>query len=154
VINTLNGYYKNNKLEHPTKMRILVVEDLLVMRRLIINTLKSIGYNDVLQATNGEEALELIINPDSKIEFVITDWLMPVMDGITLVKFLRANPETKDIPVIMLTSMNDKDSIIEAVKYNVNDYIIKPFTPKILQSKIEGVLNRIRYNIGPQTKLA
>lgn len=134
-------------------MRILVVEDLLVMRRLIINTLKSIGYNDLLQATNGEEALELVINPDSKIEFVITDWLMPVMDGITLVKFLRANPETKDIPVIMLTSMNDKESIIEAVKYRVNDYVVKPFTPKLLQSKIDNVLNRIKFNLGPQKSL-
>lgn len=134
-------------------MRILVVEDLLVMRRLIINTLKSIGYNDILQATNGEEALELIINPDSKIEFVITDWLMPVMDGMTMVKFLRANPETKDLPIIMLTSMNDKESLIEAIKYQVNDYIIKPFTPKILQSKIENVLNRIKFKLGPQNTL-
>ncbi len=134
-------------------MRILVVEDLLVMRRLIVNTLKSVGYTDLLQATNGEEALELIVNPDSKIEFVITDWLMPVMDGITLVKFLRANPETKDIPVIMLTSMNDKDSIVEAVKYNVNDYVVKPFTPKLLQSKIESVLNRIKFNLSPNKPL-
>lgn len=134
-------------------MRILVVEDLLVMRRLIINTLKSIGYNDILQATNGEEALELIINPDSKIEFVITDWLMPVMDGMTMVKFLRANPETKDLPIIMLTSMNDKESLIEAIKYQVNDYIIKPFTPKILQSKIENVMNRIKFKLGPQNTL-
>lgn len=130
-------------------MRILIVEDLLVMRRLIVNTLKSVGYTDLLQATNGEEALELIVNPDSKIEFLITDWLMPVMDGITLVKFLRANPETKDLPVIMLTSMNDKESIIEAVKYNVHDYVVKPFTPKLLQSKIENVLHRIKFNISP-----
>lgn len=131
-------------------MRILVVEDLLVMRRLIINTLKSIGYEDLLQASNGEEALELIINPDSKIEFVISDWIMPVMDGITMVKFLRANPDTKDLPVIMLTSINEKDSILEAVKYRVNDYVIKPFTPKILQSKIDAVLTRIKYNLSPQ----
>lgn len=134
-------------------MRILVVEDLLVMRRLIVNTLKSVGYTDLLQATNGEEALELIVNPDSKIEFVITDWLMPVMDGITLVKFLRANPETKDLPIIMLTSMNDKDNLIEALKYNVNDYVVKPFTPKLLQSKIESVMNRIKFNISPTKKL-
>ena len=131
-------------------MRILVVEDLLVMRRLIINTLKSVGYEDLLQAANGEEALELIINPDSKIEFVISDWIMPVMDGITMVKFIRANPDTKDLPVIMLTSINEKDSILEAVKYRVNDYIIKPFTPKIIQAKIDSVLTRIKYNLGPQ----
>jgi two-component system chemotaxis response regulator CheY len=131
-------------------MRILVVEDLLVMRRLIVNTLKSVGYEDLLQASNGEEALELIINPDSKIEFVLSDWIMPVMDGITLVKFIRANPETKDLPVIMLTSINEKDSIIEAVKYRVNDYVIKPFTPKILQSKIDSVLTRLKYNLVPQ----
>lgn len=134
-------------------MRILVVEDLLVMRRLIVNTLKSVGYTDLLQATNGEEALELIVNPDSKIEFVITDWLMPIMDGITLVKFLRANPDTKDLPVIMLTSMNDKESIIEAVKYNVNDYVVKPFTPKLLQSKIESVLNRKKFNLTANSPL-
>ncbi len=131
-------------------MRILVVEDLLVMRRLIVNTLKSVGYEDLLQASNGEEALELIINPDSKIEFVLSDWIMPVMDGITLVKFIRANPETKDLPVIMLTSINEKDSIIEAVKYRINDYVIKPFTPKILQSKIDSVLTRLKYNLAPQ----
>ncbi len=131
-------------------MRILVVEDLLVMRRLIINTLKSLGYEDLLQASNGEEALELIINPNSKIEFVLSDWIMPIMDGITMVKFIRANPDTKDLPVIMLTSINEKDSILEAVKYRVNDYVIKPFTPKILQSKIDGVLTRIKYNLAPQ----
>ncbi len=121
-------------------MRILVVEDLLVMRRLIVNTLRSIGYEDLLQASNGEEALELIFNPDSKIEFVLTDWIMPVMDGLTLVKFVRTNPDTADLPIIMLTSMNEKDNLIEAIKYRVNDYIIKPFTPKLLKDKIEHVL--------------
>ncbi|MGB9702637.1 MAG: response regulator [Candidatus Kapaibacteriota bacterium] len=121
-------------------MRILVVEDLLVMRRLIVNTLRSIGYEDLLQASNGEEALELIFNPDSKIEFVLTDWIMPVMDGLTLVKFIRTNPDTADLPIIMLTSMNEKDNLIEAIKYKVNDYIIKPFTPKLLKDKIEHVL--------------
>ena len=121
-------------------MRILVVEDLLVMRRLIVNTLRSIGYEGLLQASNGEEALELIFNPDSKIEFVLTDWIMPVMDGLTLVKFVRTNPDTADLPIIMLTSMNEKDNLIEAIKYRVNDYIIKPFTPKLLKDKIEHVL--------------
>jgi two-component system chemotaxis response regulator CheY len=123
-------------------MRILVVEDLLVMRRLIVNALRSIGYEDLLQASNGEEALELIFNPDSKIEFLLTDWLMPVMDGLTLVKFVRTNPDTSELPIIMLTSMNEKDNLVEAIKYRVDDYIIKPFTPKLLREKIEATLKR------------
>jgi two-component system chemotaxis response regulator CheY len=131
-------------------MRMLVVEDLLVMRRLIVNTLHSLGYEDILQASNGEEALELILNPDSKIEFLITDWLMPVMDGLTLVKYVRANQDTCDLPVIMLTSMNDKDNLIEALKFRINDYIIKPFTPKLLQAKIEGIVTRQKYNLNLQ----
>jgi two-component system chemotaxis response regulator CheY len=131
-------------------MRMLVVEDLLVMRRLIVNTLHSLGYEDILQASNGEEALELILNPDSKIEFLITDWLMPVMDGLTLVKYVRANQDTYDLPVIMLTSMNEKDNLIEALKFRINDYIIKPFTPKLLQAKIEGIVTRQKYNLNLQ----
>jgi two-component system chemotaxis response regulator CheY len=112
------------------------------MRRLIVNTLRSIGYEDLLQASNGEEALELIFNPDSKIEFLLTDWLMPVMDGLTLVKFVRTNPDTSELPIIMLTSMNEKDNLVEAIKYRVDDYIIKPFTPKLLREKIEATLKR------------
>lgn len=120
-------------------MKILVVDDSATMRRIISKNLNSIGYSDISEAENGEEALEKL----DGIDLVLTDWNMPVMDGLTMVKTLRGNPAYKDLPIMMITSQAAKKEVIEALKNGVNDYIVKPFTPGTLTEKVEALLNKV-----------
>ncbi len=120
-------------------MRIITVDDSSTMRRIIKNTLKRIGYGDeILEAENGKEALEILENTD--VDLIITDWNMPVMDGLTFVKKVRANKKFDDVPIIMVTTEAAKEDIITALKAGVNNYIVKPFTPQVLKEKIEAVM--------------
>ncbi len=119
-------------------MKILAVDDSPTMRRIIINTLKRAGYTDIIEATDGKDALAKM--KVDKVDFVITDWNMPEMDGLTFVTNVRNNPEHKDLPILMVTTRSVKDDIIEAMKAGVNSYIVKPFTPDTLKEKIESVL--------------
>ncbi len=120
-------------------MRIITVDDSSTMRRIIKNTLKRIGYGDeILEAENGKEALEILENTD--VDLIITDWNMPVMDGLTFVKKIRANKKFDDVPIIMVTTEAAKEDIITALKAGVNNYIVKPFTPQVLKEKIEAVM--------------
>ena len=121
-------------------MRILVVDDMSLTRRVLVNMLKSLGYDTVFESEDGEKAIQLLLNPNSKIDLLITDWLMPVIDGLTLTKLVRANKQTQDLPIIMLTIIDDKEKIVEAYKYKVNDYILKPFTIDVIKAKVENVL--------------
>ncbi len=119
-------------------IKILAVDDSPTMRRIIINTLKRAGYTDVIEASDGKDALVKI-----KIEqpdFVITDWNMPEMDGLTFVTTLRSMDEYKSLPILMVTTRSVKDDIMEAMKAGVNNYIVKPFTPDTLRDKIDQVL--------------
>jgi len=108
------------------------------MRRIIINTLKRAGYADVTEASDGKDALAKL--KVDKFNFVITDWNMPEMDGLTFVTNIRKTPEYKDLPILMVTTRSVKDDIIEAMKAGVNNYIVKPFTPETLKEKIESTL--------------
>lgn len=121
-------------------MRILVVDDMSLTRRVLVNMLKSLGYDTVFESEDGEKAIQLLLNPNSKIDLLITDWLMPGIDGLTLTKLVRANKQTQDLPIIMLTIIDDKEKIVEAYKYKVNDYILKPFTLDVIKAKVENVL--------------
>ncbi len=122
-------------------MRIITVDDSSTMRRIIKNTLKRIGYGDeVLEAADGKEALEILANTD--VDLIITDWNMPVMDGLTFVKHIRANKKFDDVPIIMVTTEAAKEDIITALKAGVNNYIVKPFTPEVLKDKIDTVLGK------------
>ena len=120
-------------------MRFLAVDDSPTMLRIIVNTLRRLGYREVEQAYNGIEALQKL--KKGGIDLVITDWNMPEMDGLTLVKAMREDPELKDVPVLMVTTRNVKQDIVEAVKAGACSYIVKPFTPQILREKIEQVLS-------------
>ena len=120
-------------------MKILAVDDSPTMRRIIINTLKRAGYSDVHEATDGRDAMAKL--KVEKFDFVITDWNMPEMDGLTFVTTLRGAEDTKNIPVLMVTTRSVKEDIVEAMKAGVNNYIVKPFTPDTLKAKIEQVLN-------------
>lgn len=118
-------------------MKILVVDDFSTMRRIIKNILKQIGFLNVDEAENGEIALAKI--GDGNYDFVISDWNMPEMTGIELLKRVRANDATKDLPFLMVTAEAKKENVVEAVKAGVNNYIVKPFTAEILQDKISKI---------------
>ncbi len=120
-------------------MRFLVVDDSSTMRRIIKNTLGRLGYKDILEAEDGAAAWE-IMEKDQNIDVLVTDWNMPEMNGLELVKKVRANSEYEDMPIIMVTTEGGKAEVITALKAGVNNYIIKPFTPQVLKEKLEAVL--------------
>ena len=122
-------------------MKILAVDDSSTMRRIIINTLKRAGYENVVEAENGKEALAKL--ETEKVDFVITDWNMPEMDGLTFVSNLRKSSEHAKLPVLMVTTRSVKEDIVEALKAGVNSYIVKPFTPDTLKEKIDQVLSGV-----------
>lgn len=119
-------------------MKCLVVDDSATMRRIVVNALKSIGYDNVVEAGDGSDALQKC---DGTIELVITDWNMPVMGGLEFVKGLRANPAHTKTPILMVTTRSVKEDILQAVEAGVSSYILKPFTPQVLKEKIDQVLS-------------
>ena len=120
-------------------LKILAVDDSPTMRRIIINTLKRAGFNDVAEATDGKDALAKMQVEDYN--FVINDWNMPEMYGLTFVNNLRSNDDYKALPILMVTTRSVKEDIIEAMKAGVNSYIVKPFTPDTLKAKILQVMD-------------
>jgi two-component system, chemotaxis family, chemotaxis protein CheY len=119
-------------------VKFLVVDDSPTMRRIIVNSLQRIGYNDCVEAGDGVEALE---RAGAAIDFVITDWNMPNMGGLDFVKALRQTDSGKTKPVLMVTTRSVREDIVEAAQAGVNNYIVKPFTPQILKDKIDQVLS-------------
>lgn len=117
-------------------MKILVVDDSVTMRRIIINTLKSAGFDDIAEAGDGVEGLANM----EGVEMVLTDWNMPEMDGLTFVKELRKSPVYGDIPIIMITTEGAKKEVIEALKHGVNNYVVKPFTKDVLLEKLNATI--------------
>lgn len=120
-------------------MKLLVVDDSSTMRRIIKNTLQRLGYEDILEAENGIEAWQLLDTTED-IKILITDWNMPEMNGLDLVKKVRADSRYGEIPIIMVTTEGGKAEVITALKAGVNNYIVKPFTPQVLKEKLEVVL--------------
>jgi two-component system chemotaxis response regulator CheY len=108
------------------------------MRRIVVNALKSIGYDTVVEAADGKEAFAKL--QAEQFDFVITDWNMPEMNGLELVKAIRSSAGTADVPVLMVTTRGNKEDVIEAMQARVNNYIIKPFTPQALKEKIDQIL--------------
>jgi len=120
-------------------LKLLVVDDSSTMRRIIKNTLARLGYTDILEGGDGLEGwAALDANPD--IEMLITDWNMPEMNGLELVKKVRADMRFKDLPIIMVTTEGGKAEVITALKAGVNNYIVKPFTPQVLKEKLAAVM--------------
>lgn len=109
------------------------------MRRIIKNTLQRLGYEDILEAENGVEAWQLLDTTED-IKILITDWNMPEMNGLDLVKKVRSDARYGEIPIIMVTTEGGKAEVITALKAGVNNYIVKPFTPQVLKEKLEVVL--------------
>ena len=117
-------------------MKFLVVDDSSTMRRIVVNSLQRIGFTDVVEAGDGQEALDRY---DASVKFVITDWNMPNMTGTELAKALRERGE--QVPILMVTARSVREDIIEAMEAGVNNYIVKPFTPQILKEKIDALLS-------------
>ncbi|GMU94914.1 MULTISPECIES: response regulator [Ignavibacterium] len=121
-------------------LKFLVVDDSVTMRRIVINSLANLNYLDYVEASDGKDALSKL-EADPEINFVITDWNMPEMSGLELVKAIRSNEKFSELPVLMVTTRGLKNDIIEALQAKVNNYILKPFTPQVLREKIEQILS-------------
>lgn len=122
-------------------MKILVVDDFSTMRRIIKNILREIGYNNIDEADDGTTALEKL--KGAKFDFVVTDWNMPNMPGIELLRAIRSDPELKHLPVLMVTAEALKENIVTAVQAGVSNYIVKPFTAAALKERIDLILSKI-----------
>jgi len=118
-------------------MKILVVDDFSTMRRIIRNILKQLGYSNVEEAEDGDIAFEKL--KEGSFEFVITDWNMPTMTGLDLLKNIRSDDLLKDLPVLIVTAEAEKENVVQAAQAGVNDYIVKPFTADVLKAKIERI---------------
>ncbi|MGZ3578835.1 MAG: chemotaxis response regulator CheY [Syntrophales bacterium] len=124
------------------KIKILVVDDFATMRKVIRNLLKQSGYEDVTEAEDGVTAMSML--KSTKIDFVISDWNMPNMTGIELLRAVRSDKELSTMPFLMVTAESLKANVVDAVKAGVSNYIVKPFTAEVLGEKIEKILETIK----------
>ena len=121
-------------------MKFLVVDDFSTMRRIIKNLLNDLGYANVQEADDGQTALPIL--QAGGIDFLVTDWNMPGMPGLDLLKAVRSDPKLAALPVLMLTAEAKREQIIEAAQAGVNGYVIKPFTAVTLKEKIDKILEQ------------
>lgn len=122
-------------------MKILIVDDFSTMRRIIKNLLRDLGFTNTVEADDGTTALPIL--QAGSIDFLITDWNMPGMTGIELLRVVRADEKLQSIPILMVTAEAKRDQIIAAAQAGVNGYVVKPFTAVALKEKIEKIFERI-----------
>ncbi len=122
-------------------MKILIVDDFSTMRRIIKNLLRDLGFNNTSEADDGNTALPMLQNGD--FDFLVTDWNMPGMEGIDLLKAVRADEKLANLPVLLVTAEAKKEQIVEAAQAGVNGYVVKPFNAATLKEKIEKIFERI-----------
>ncbi|MGA9120026.1 MAG: response regulator [Bacteroidota bacterium] len=122
-------------------LKFLVVDDSLTMRRIVINTLKSLGFESVVEAGDGKDAMAKLLSEGA--DFLITDWNMPEMNGLDLTRWVRATEPFAEMPILMVTTRGNKEDVIEAMKAHVNNYIVKPFTAQGLKEKIDMILKTV-----------
>lgn len=122
-------------------MKILVVDDFSTMRRIIKNLLRDLGFNNTAEADDGNTALPMLQN--GNFDLLVTDWNMPGMQGIDLLKAVRSDPKLAKLPVLMVTAESKRDQIVEAAQAGVNGYIVKPFTAITLKEKLEKIFERL-----------
>jgi two-component system chemotaxis response regulator CheY len=127
-------------------MRILVVDDFSTMRRIIKNLLRDLGFSNVDEADDGLTALPML--KTGNFDFLVTDWNMPGMQGIDLLKAVRQDQNISDLPVLLVTAEAKREQIVEAATAGVNGYVVKPFTAGTLKEKIEKIFERIEENKG------
>ena len=117
-------------------MKTLVVDDFATMRKIVKNVLRQIDITNVTEAENGKQAIE-ILRADPAYELIVSDWIMPEMTGIEFLKACKEDENIRKVPFVMVTAEAQKDSVLEAIKAGVDNYIVKPFTPDKLQEAIE-----------------
>jgi two-component system chemotaxis response regulator CheY len=122
------------------RMKVLVVDDFATMRKIVRNILKQIGFENIMEAEDGNAALRLIKN--EPVGLVVTDWNMPNMTGLDLLKAIRQDPQIANLPVLMVTAEGLKENVMDAVKAGVNNYVVKPFTAEVLQEKLETIFKK------------
>jgi two-component system chemotaxis response regulator CheY len=123
------------------KMKFLVVDDFSTMRRIVRNLLKELGYSNVDEAEDGQMALTKLKN--EQFDFVISDWNMPVMNGLDMLKSIRAEPSLAKLPVLMVTAEAKKENIIAAAQAGASGYVVKPFTAATLDEKLGKIFEKM-----------
>jgi len=131
-----------SKVDLDKNMKILIVDDFSTMRRIIKNLLRELGFTNTYEADDGTTALPML--KKGGFDFLITDWNMPGMTGIELLRAVRADPDLATLPVLMVTAEAKREQIIAAAQAGVNGYIVKPFTANTLKEKIERIFERVR----------
>lgn len=124
------------------KLRLLVVEDMSSMRKVVIKACKEMGFVDISEAADGKPAWEIVQTANPPIDMIISDWNMPQMTGIELLKHCRGDARFKAMPFIMVTAETEPHQLAEAIKLGVESYVQKPVAPPILKEKIEMVLKK------------
>ncbi len=122
-------------------MKVLIVDDFSTMRRIVKNLMRDLGFNNTTEADDGQTALPIL--QKGGIDFLVTDWNMPGMDGLTLLKKVRADENLKDMPVLMVTAEAKREQIVEAAQAGVSGYVVKPFTAATLKEKIDKIFERL-----------
>lgn len=128
-------------MDSDKNIKILIVDDFATMRKVIKNLLRQTGYQNVVEAEDGVVALKEL--KSQKIDFVISDWNMPNMTGIELLRAVRADSELSSLPFLMVTAEALQQNVVEAVKAGVSNYIVKPFTAEVLSEKIEKIIEKL-----------
>jgi two-component system, chemotaxis family, chemotaxis protein CheY len=123
------------------KMKFLVVDDFSTMRRIVKNILKQLGYENIEEAEDGAQAYSKL--KGGSFEFVVSDWNMPNMDGLELLKKIRSDDQLKHLPVLMVTAEAEKDKVITAIQAGVSNYIVKPFTAEVLKEKMDRIFEKL-----------
>jgi two-component system chemotaxis response regulator CheY len=127
----------------PPDIKILVVDDMAAMRKILKTLLGQLGYKNVDEAEDGKQALEILKQNPNKYGLVITDWNMPNMTGIELVQAIRSDEQLKHLPILMVTAEAKKENVLMAIKAGVNNYIVKPFTAETLKEKLEKIFSSL-----------
>ena len=120
-----------------TSIKVLVVDDFATMRRIVKGVLKQLGFNDIIEAADGDLALKEL--KKEKVGLIVSDWNMPNMTGLDLLKAVREDDELKKLPFLMVTAEGQKENVVQAVQAGVSNYIVKPFTPETFNAKLEKI---------------
>jgi len=121
-------------------MKVLVVDDFATMRRIVKNILNQIGFKNIIEADDGSSALEVL--KKNKVDLIMSDWNMPKVTGLELLKAVRSDESMKDMPFLMVTAEGQKDSVVQTVQAGVSDYIVKPFTADTVKEKLEKMFKK------------
>lgn len=127
----------------PNQIKILIVDDMMTMRKLIAKTLKQMGFTDLTEATDGGKAWEAMNSANPPFQLVLSDWNMPVSTGIDLLKRARADGRYKTVPFILITAESEKGQVAEALSAGVTEYIVKPFDQEMVTKKLQSAYQKI-----------